>query len=51
MVDWPIFLIGMFAVSIVAAATRAISREDQAAREASMLRAPVEIPPDGRAMQ
>jgi len=35
MVDWPIFVLGMSAVSIVVAAVRAISREDQAARSAT----------------
>lgn len=32
MVDWPIFVIGLVAVSVVLAAVRAISREDAAAR-------------------
>ena len=33
MVDWPIFLIGIAAVSLVMAAVRAISREDLNARK------------------
>ena len=38
MVDWPIFVLGLAAVSIVIAAVRAISREDQAARAADVPR-------------
>jgi len=33
MVDWPIFVLGLVAVSIVFTAVRAISREDLAARK------------------
>lgn len=35
MVDWPIFLIGLVAVSLVMTAVRAISREDAAARKSA----------------
>ena len=37
MVDWPIFIIGLAAVSLVVAAVRAIAREDAAARKAGGL--------------
>lgn len=32
MVDWPLFLLGLVATSIVATAVRAIIREDEVAR-------------------
>jgi hypothetical protein len=35
MVDWPIFIIGLVAVSLVMTAVRAISREDAAARKST----------------
>jgi|GEM_PF-3142955 len=44
MVDWPIFVLGLVAVSIVVTAVRAVAREDQAARAAST-RAATDAPP------
>lgn len=40
MLDWPIFVLGLVAVSIVFTAVRAISREDQVARK------PTAAPPE-----
>ncbi len=34
MVDWPIFVLGLLAVSIVATAVRAVAREDMTVRTA-----------------
>ena len=46
MVDWPIFVLGMIAVSIVVTAVRAIAREDLAARTTT--RAATDAPPARR---
>lgn len=47
MVDWPIFVLGMIAVSIVVTAVRAIAREDLAARTTTT-RAATDSPPARR---
>ncbi len=45
MVDWPLFVLGLVAVSIVVIAVRAVSREDLAARTAAAARTRVVTPP------
>ena len=45
MVDWPIFVLGLVAVSIVLTAIRSIAREDQAARTEAAARKVAGAPP------
>ncbi len=47
MVDWPIFVLGLVAVSIVVTAVRAVAREDLAARVVTT-RAATDPPPARR---